>query len=312
MKDVVSIVIPIYNAEKYIAQCLDSILNQTYKELQVIVVNDGSKDNSLNILESYANKYSNILLIKKENGGVSSARNLGLKYASGKYLAFIDADDYVEPDYIEVLVCNIEKYNADASICGFFQHKRNKKQKQITRAFTIIYSQQEVMKQVLSGKYFTGSLWNKLFKTELLKEQIFNENIHYGEDLLFTFQYLEKCSSVCYNTKKLYHYILNPNSIVRSKFNTKKLSLLESLQIIIDATEKNYKDSSIYAKGWFALVNLELLFYTIRDKYKDKELQHKLTSNIKINLPYLKKGKLFPYYRRALVPIAFVILKTFL
>ena len=119
MQELVSVIIPVYNVEKYLSKCLDSIVNQTYNNLQIILVNDGTKDNSLEICQNYQNKDSRIQVINKENGGLSSARNKGLEYAEGKYCLFVDSDDYVELDLIESAVSKMEEVNADMVVFGF-------------------------------------------------------------------------------------------------------------------------------------------------------------------------------------------------
>ena len=115
----VSIIVPVYNSEKYVERCILSILNQTYSIIELILINDGSTDSSLNILDEYSRKDNRIILVNKENEGVSASRNLGIEIATGKYLMFIDNDDFVEPSYVETYVSEIEKYSADLIIGGY-------------------------------------------------------------------------------------------------------------------------------------------------------------------------------------------------
>jgi len=295
MKDIVSIIIPIYNAEKYIVQCLESVVNQTYKELQIIVVNDGSKDNSLSILESYANKYSNILLLKKENGGVSSARNLGLNYASGKYITFIDADDFLEKNHIENLVNNINSGEFDLSIClSKWAKRENQTIKQKRNKVIKTFDSEEAIKHVILGQMFPGGyLWNKLFKREKIGNLRFNESIFYGEDLLFTYYYLKNSKGAIFENIITYHYVKTPNSLVRSKFNEKKLTIFDTMHIIIDDLA-TYNPSLIeYAKGLYCLLNFEIWFYLLRDKVNNKKLKIQIKSQIKNSIKSISKSKLF-------------------
>jgi len=129
MNELISIIVPIYNVEIYLEKCLNSIINQTYKNIEILLINDGSSDNSLRICKKYQKKDKRIVLINKKNGGLSSARNAGIDKASGNYLLFIDSDDYIEIDMIEKLYNNIKSNNADISICNFFITKKNKDRK---------------------------------------------------------------------------------------------------------------------------------------------------------------------------------------
>ena len=119
MEDLVSIIIPVYNTEKYLSKCLESVINQTYKNLEIILINDGSTDKSKEICESFAKKDKRIQILNKENSGVSSARNHGMRLAKGQYIAFIDGDDYAEENYIEELLKNLKQTESDCVLCGY-------------------------------------------------------------------------------------------------------------------------------------------------------------------------------------------------
>jgi glycosyltransferase involved in cell wall biosynthesis len=312
MNKLVSIIIPCYNAEKYIEQCINSVINQTYKNIELIVINDGSKDNSGKIIQTFAKQYNWIKYFEKENGGVSSARNLGLDFVNGDYVTFIDADDWIENNHIENLVRNLESANYDLSICSFKLEKRNNKSfKQPNKVITKIMDTEETMKNVFVGKLFPGGyLWNKLFKREKIGNLRFDKIIYYGEDLLFVYNYLKNCSKTIYQSNRTYHYIKTPNSIVRSKFNFKKLTVLTCLEIIMEDL-KSYNPSIInFAEGLYCLLNLEILYYLIRDKVKDKALKSKIKKQFKNSMKSLRKTKLFHRYRRYLVPVAYALLKA--
>jgi glycosyltransferase involved in cell wall biosynthesis len=190
----VSIIIPIYKSEKYLRRCLDSILCQTYKEYEIILIIDGSPDNSIDICKEYSAKYQNIRYYEKENGGVSSARNMGLKYAKGNYVTFIDSDDFVSETYLSHLFSK----ETDLSVCGFIDMP-SKRENIISRSNQIFsYKNINSLLSIHINSMHFKSVWAKLFKTEIIKQYnlSFDTNIYFGEDSTFMLQYLQHCNSI--------------------------------------------------------------------------------------------------------------------
>ena len=194
----VSVIVPVYNAENYLPDCIESIINQTYDNLEIIIVDDGSTDNSGVICDDYAKKDKRIVVYHKKNGGVSSARNYGLKKFNGDFLVFVDGDDLVELNIIEKLLSIYNETKSDLSCCGVkFKYLDGKVENECFDSSRFVFSKNEALegffcdrklKNVLYGPY------NKLFKRELLIDSRFDENLTLGEDLLFVFEYL--CKSV--------------------------------------------------------------------------------------------------------------------
>lgn len=293
--ETIDILIPVYNVEKYIAKCLDSLLNQTYKNIKIILVDDGSKDGSLSILKDYAEKYKEIVLYTKENEkSISKTRNFLLSKIESKYFTFFDSDDYAEPTYIEELYSNLLQFDADVSICRMKRHSEDKNinfdklNKNCKPA--VIFSREECICEMLSANLFAGTTPAKLFKTESLKQIKFSENIHYGEDLDFCYKIMQNCTKFAFSYKRLYHYIVHKNSIVTSKFNPKKLTCIDCYNNIIESIKDN-QNMLICAKSMQGLIAIELLYYTFRDKYKDKSVKKNLKSIIKHSVPYIRKNK---------------------
>ncbi len=229
MNELISIIVPIYNVEIYLEKCLNSIINQTYKNIEILLINDGSSDNSLRICKKYQKKDKRIVLINKKNGGLSSARNAGIDKASGNYLLFIDSDDYIEIDMIEKLYNNIKSNNADISICNFFITKKNKDRKNKScKNFTV---RDEKKYNYLYNSYSLQTIlsWNKLYKKCLFK------NIRYPEGLLHEDQYvideiLNRAKIINYMTSEfLYHYVQREKSIMNT-FNIKRFDVIKGLE----------------------------------------------------------------------------------
>ena len=209
----ISIIIPVYNAGNHIIRCLNSIINQTYSNIEVIIIDDGSSDLSGSICDSYARKYDYIQIIHKKNEGVSIARQIGIKHSKGVYSIHVDADDYIDKYEIEKMVNKALKYNADIVVCDYlFEYKKNKfaYKKGMKDSCTAI----DFLKQIYDG-VFIGTLWNKLIKTSLYNNIIFPKRCNYCEDVYILTQILSKDITINYINEALYHYCYNASSLTR-------------------------------------------------------------------------------------------------
>lgn len=211
-----SIIVPIYNVEKYLARCIESLLEQTYRDYELILINDGSPDNCPEIMELYAKKDERVVLIHKENGGVSSARNAGLKKAQGKYIGFVDPDDYVESTFFQELIEELEKTNAQIACCNwdsFYEHGEVKVHPVENVGFYM--SQKEFTKHLFdSPRTLAGSNCNKLFLKEYI-DAYYDEKLSICEDNLFLLQYCKHIKKACYINKALYHIMERSDSAMR-------------------------------------------------------------------------------------------------
>lgn len=222
----VSIIIPVYNVEKYLRKCLDSVINQTCKDIEIIIINDGSTDNSLEICKEYSKNDPRIKLIDKKNEGVSKARNTGLAYVTGKYVCFVDSDDWIELNMIEKLYDSSVINNADFCMCNYIKENETKSE----------YIKANIYKEVLIGNEIKDNLliplierddtekehalegfrtpWGKFFKTEIIdKYHIkFREDLIIGEDFIFDLEFLIHASKAFINNGFYYHYLNNVNS----------------------------------------------------------------------------------------------------
>lgn len=215
----ISVIVPVYNVEKYIRNCLDSIINQTYKDLEIILVDDGSTDNSGAICDEYAQKDSRIKVIHKQNGGLSSARNAGLDNATGKYVGFIDSDDFIELDMYEKLLNTLQVTQTDVCMCGC---KIVSEQGAILFKNNLpikIYKIDDILKDVILP--LETSAWNKLYKREIIGNARFPEGKIHGEDLIFTLEYLTSEMTFSAIEDYSYYYVKHPSSITTSKFSIK-------------------------------------------------------------------------------------------
>ena len=202
----VSIVIPIYNTEKYLARCLDSISNQKYTDIEVLMIDDGSTDGSNAIAYGFVATDKRFQLISQKNAGVSAARNEGIKKATGEYLIFIDSDDWIEPDMVSTLVDNIHTTGADISCCQYDKMVRPDIGK-LER-----WEQRQALESFIVHQKINGSLVNKLIKRDIINGLQFDTSIRYGEDALFCWKVLMRVSSICITNRALYHVVMHSDS----------------------------------------------------------------------------------------------------
>lgn len=209
----ISVIVPVYNSQKFLEQCLKSLINQTFKELEIICINDGSTDNSVEIL----NKYPQLNVIHQENKGLSFARNRGIEIAKGDYIAFVDSDDWIDLDYFEKLYCAIKETGADIA-CASILRTKNK--------YRVKYDEKKVYTQLrdklLACDYPNCSyVWNKLYKAELVKNISFRNGVYF-EDVIWTPEVLKKSQKMVVVPDTNYHYRKNSSSIVKTLPSEKK------------------------------------------------------------------------------------------
>lgn len=223
-----SIVIPIYNTSKYLDQCFNSIRIQRYENYEVILVNDGSTDNSEKICLDITKKDKRFKYFKKTNGGLSSARNVGLDRAEGDFIWFIDSDDYIEKDSFEIIVKSIITYNADVIICGRYKDYGNKKNKVFESKKDKTYKQRTVIYEMLSGRKMDFSSCDKIFRKELWGSVRFPLGIT-SEDMVAIPKVIKKSNIIVKIKECLYYYRYTPNSITTAAFNSHTFDTLDIL-----------------------------------------------------------------------------------
>lgn len=285
----VSVIVPVYNVEQYISKCLESLVKQTLTDIEIIVVNDGSKDNSKKIALEYTEKYDKkIVYLEKENGGLSDARNYGMKYTNGDYIAFLDADDYVELDTYEKLYNKAIETNADMVECDFYWEYPNKR----------IHDKNANYKNE-SDMYANARVvaWNKLYKREVL----LNSNIEFPkglryEDVEFFYKILPQLNKIEWINEPLIHYVQRENSITYVQ-NERTKEIFTILDNVIEYYKKNglYEKYSAELEYMYIRILLGSSFKRIV-KISDKEIREKLLNRtidkVYSNFPNWKKNKI--------------------
>ena len=288
LTELISIIIPVHNGEEYIERCVSSILCQTYKNLEIIVIDDGSTDKTLSICKSLASNDDRIVLMHQSNQGVSSARNKGIRVAKGDYIGFVDADDWIEKDMYEMLYNLLTKEHANISICGYIYediHGRVIK-RSVEELKTYRLSSQEGIEMMFDDRYYHGFLWNKLFRVDLFKNKdkfknLFDTEISIGEDRLMTFRCMLASDKIVYNPDVKYHYLLNPTGSVNSDFSKKKLSGFKVYDYVFQELPANYKNALRKITCTFIDYNISLIAQIMKSKYNDRKLINELRKNVK-------------------------------
>ncbi len=209
----ISVIVPVYNSGLYLQDCLNSILSQTYKCLEIICVNDGSTDNSQEILADMEQQDSRIKVLTQENAGVSAARNAGLDAATGDYITFVDSDDALEPDMYEILLNLIEKHQADIAHCGYKKIHLDGSTKDVCGTGELLVQDGlEASRCLLTGEHFTGGLWNKIYHSSIVGNIRFDTALKINEDVLFNAKLFQKAETAVFLDVPKYHYFERENS----------------------------------------------------------------------------------------------------
>ncbi len=274
-KPLISIILPVYNTEEYLPACLDSILGGTYQNLEIILANDGSTDNSLSICHQYAERDPRIQVLSHENHGVSYTRNRALSVARGEYIGFVDSDDLVEPEMYATLLENIEKSDADIAVCNFYFVSAAGARPSTDEGAESVYSCEDAAKIMLSGHPFTGHLWSKLFRREVLDGVRFDESVKIAEDTLFIWQSLPYVKQVHFTGKPLYRYLMRGDSAYHRPFTPALYTQQKAYEAIIADAEQRVPSVLPYAQYASIISNMEMAAACIfhPDKERNKNLR---------------------------------------
>ncbi len=246
----ISVIVPVYNVEKYLKKCVESIQNQTYKNLEIILVDDGSPDNCPQICDELAAMDERIRTVHRQNGGQSAARNSGLSVAKGEWIAFVDSDDYIDNDMYEKLYQAVENNQADLAVCGarivnevgdlLSPNKGNGEVK--------CYVGQDGYGQLIPT--LNNSVWNKLFQKELIGELLFPVGCVHGEDFIFLLEYLRNVKKIAIVNEEKYNYLQRQGSITNSGFSKRKLDEIRSKDQIFEIVSEYYPQFVDIARKW--------------------------------------------------------------
>lgn len=275
----VSIVVPVYNGEKSLKRCVDSLLNQDYKDIEVILVDDGSRDSSFEIISEYAKADERIVPIRKDNSGVSATRNVALSLAKGDFVQFVDVDDFLPFDSVKLMVRAIEDDGSDLVVADFYRVVDEKVSKKgSVRKGGVISRNEYADRMLLSpADFYFGALWNKLYKKKIIDDYhlTMDENISYSEDAIFNLQYLLHVDQISILKSPVYYYVKTEGSLVASSMNIQSTVKMKTSVIryyndfykqILDEDEYEAKKPIIY--GYLIAISTDALALPIFDDTK--------------------------------------------
>lgn len=278
----ISVVVPIYNVEKYLKKCVDSIVNQTFSDLEIILVDDGAKDSSGQMCDELAKEDSRIKVIHKQNGGLSDARNVGLEKATSEYVLFIDSDDYIALNMVERLYELHQKYNVDMTACGVYNVYSSGEKPQYGKIEEFVCDNIDAYAHILVGKKIPGTICNKLMKREKIKDLRFPVGKLY-EDAFFTISLMQNIKKVAVTTEPLYYYFHRVGSITTTSFKKKDMDIVEAYQQTMDLVKEKYPQITNEAE--FRLI---WAYFTVLDRMLLIDDYKKLAEYPKV-IRYLKK-----------------------
>ncbi|MDY5917706.1 MAG: glycosyltransferase [Treponema sp.] len=305
MNELITVIIPVYNVEKYLDKCLDSVVNQSYKNLEIIIVNDGSTDSSLEVCKKYESVDERIKIISKQNEGQSFARKTGFCSANGKYIVFVDSDDWLDSDYCEYLYNIAENAKADIATCTYYINDDISKE-----TFSALeLEEKDILRSYYNFPYIKCCVWNKIYKRMILQEDFFDNDVRTTEDVIFTCKALLAAKKIVCTAESKYHYnVANLNSTMRAHLTAKKIDdlylghckqidLVETaypedkiLQIktvekLCDALIVAY-NSAIFEKDKNNLKQLNNYINETYQKYKNLDILKNTKNKIKMILKY--------------------------
>lgn len=295
--DLVSVIIPIYNVEKYLNQCIESIVSQTYKNLEIILINDGSTDTSAEICEYWAEKDNRIKVIHLENGGAGRARNAGIKVARGKWLSFIDSDDYISKKFYSFLMCNASE-DIDVIECNYLScHDAEVNFDDVLLGEGKTYESKDALYEHIKGICFKQVIWNKIYRSTVIKDIKFPES-KLIDDEFWTYKVLGKARKLVSLNSKLYAYRQQEQSVMHRKFSLERLHALEAKTERLKYIECNFPDLKSIAKidlwhtcmylGQMSMLNLnneniDKSFWMINKVFKQYSLDKKEIASLSID-----------------------------
>lgn len=297
----VSIVVPVYKVEDYLSRCVESLLNQTYRNIEIILVDDGSPDNCPQLCDEYAVNDSRVIVIHKKNGGLSDARNSGIGAASGKYLVFVDSDDWVHAEFIETLVRATEDTGADVAVCGF-QRVTDSETSSLTVDVNTseieVCSPMEAIKDILSADTKLWVMtWNKLYKKSLFTDnKILFPVGKLHEDNFTTYKLFFYAHKVARSSRDLYYYLQRDDSIMGQKFNSKRYDALEAVEETRLFARSKKIDIEDELGNYWLLTTLSLVDAMGQSRFTGeadpKSLRDKIRANVRsiIKNPVIKRS----------------------
>lgn len=294
----ISVIIPVYNTEKYLARCFESILNQNFTDMEVILVDDGSTDNSPSLCDEYAARDNRVRVVHQPNAGVSNARNHGLEIAHGEFIHFADSDDFLEGNFYQDLYNLAQSSGADVC-CSVYslETKNGDFVPATTKEELLIMSREDALTALLSARRVSYSLCDKIFKRDVIKDVKFNEEISHNEDYVFCYEAIKRANIVAYTSQLYYRYCNNPTSTVRSAFSHKRMTAIDAHEYVLNDIKNNIGTLYRFAKAQYCKVVLYTRELMKEANYNEPDDVARLENTIRRNLVFIMFSRLAVGYK---------------
>ena len=293
--NMITVVVSIYNVEKYLDRCINSLLQQTYKDFELILVDDGSPDQCPSMCDEWTKKDPRITAYHKENGGLSSARNFGIEHAKGEYIIFPDPDDWVEPDYLEKLLTLKNEHHADLSICGHYPIANAVKR----TAGCKVMNTHDALKQLMMPYGYCGYAWNKLYRMDIILKNNLRFDVELGmiQDLHFNVRYFQFCESVVYDTVPLYHYSVDTGGVTsrHTPLTQRKLSGMLTYPKIAELVHDKFPDIEEDAYSSLCRLCLDYIYVYYKSGMKSPETLKMLTDTFRKYRKTFAKSRVYTF-----------------
>lgn len=292
----ISVIVPVYNVEEYLERCVNSLLNQSYKDIEILLVDDGSTDKSGGICEAYRRQDSRVRVFHKKNGGLSDARNFGIEKAKGEYLTFVDSDDYVSPNYLQSLHEMLIQKEADISMCSYMKTKENTVEcyDKVNASEIVLLKNEETLEKMLYRNGVDSYSWGKLYKKELFDDIEFPVGKLF-EDVWIMHRIYDRANLVAFNPARLYFYFQRQGSIVNSQFSTRKMDQVFASEEVLRFIKSKYPKLTNAAISKLFIASIDI-FRRIpgKDRYKkEKKYLKAIIKKYRMNVWKDKKNKKF-------------------
>ena len=303
----ISVVVPVYNMGKYLPKAIDCMLSQSYEDYEILIIDDGSTDGSSEICDKQANRDKRIKVFHKENGGLSSARNLGIENAAGQFIIFPDPDDWVESNYLENLISLHNKYNSDIEICAHYVSDNKGDTPRIVAEQDRLFDKEQAMDILMGRSGYCGFAWNKLYHLDIIKKHNlrFDEELGMAQDLHFAFRYFCCCEQIAYSNIPAYHYYQESGGITNQKQLTeRKVSGLLTYKKIAELAHDNYPKVEVAAYETIYNMSLHFLYIYIDSQCDQEKIFNQLRSNLREYHKYFYESGTFNTTRKLLGRLA--------
>ena len=290
MNRLISVIVPVYNVEKYLNKCVESIVNQTYTNLEIILVDDGSPDNCPQMCDEWAEKDSRIKVIHKENGGASDSRNAALDIAKGDYITFVDADDYISYECVEILLKALLENNCDMAAARYIEIKNGITKEKVYSKNTFIFNEVDYWKYYYINRFSRWDIsagiiavWNKIYKKEVFEDIRFPIG-RISEDAFIAHEIASKCDRIAYVDKPLYYYVIRSGSVSHSVGDVNKANrffdIIDAMKERTNYFIENNIDENLIKYAYIDLFEYQIdRYYIFKNEYKNKELYSKVKND---------------------------------